>query len=112
MAKKIEAPMLNLGAKAPAGTMEDFKRPDHPDFMTSSELKAKQWSGIRHNSITDTAEIWILGNLEETITATQVQLNPLAINEAFERLFALAEVMPDTDLAKAYIAERNRNERS
>lgn len=92
----------------PSGTMEDFKRPDHPDFMDSSELKKAKWSGLRHNSLTDEAEIWVLGEVVERVSQQQVMLNPLAINEAFEKAFALGEVMPDTLDAKLYIADRNR----
>ena len=44
-------------------TMEDFRRPNHPDFLTSSELKRIEFSGIRHNSITNNIEIWTLGDL-------------------------------------------------
>ena len=36
--------------------MEDFKRPDHPDFMDSSELKKAKWSGIRNNSLSGDLE--------------------------------------------------------
>lgn len=87
--------------------MEDFKRPNHPDFMDSSELKKIQWSGFRHNSITDCGEIWVLGEVKESISAQQVALNPLAINEAYERVFELEEVMPDTQAAKDYIRIRD-----
>ena len=39
----------------------DSKRPDHPDFMGASELKKAEFSGIRHNSLTDQTEIWKVG---------------------------------------------------
>lgn len=78
----------------PVGTMEDFKRPDHPDFYTASELKEKQWSGIRHNSITNDAEIWLLGECKAAITPEQMNLNMHAIDDAYADIFGLHEVRP------------------
>lgn len=80
----------------PVGTMEDFKRPNHPDFMTSSELKAIKFSGMRGNSITDSIELWTLGDMRVSISKTQVELDPLAVNKAYCELFCLDEVAPDT----------------
>jgi len=96
------------GIIIPQGTMEDFKRPNHPDFMDSSELKRAAFSGIRHNSLSNEAEIWVLGNIEARVSAMQVQLNPMAINEAYEKVFALKEVMPDTMDARLYVANRDK----
>lgn len=42
---------------------ENFKRPDHPDFMDSSELKKKEFSGVRLNKISQEWEIWTVGDL-------------------------------------------------
>lgn len=86
----------------PEGTMEDFKRPNHYDFMTTSELKKTTFSGLRHNSLADNAEIWILGRLERVITFPEVQLDPLAINKAWAEVFGLEEVMPDIPELRAY----------
>jgi hypothetical protein len=63
--------------------------------MDSSELRKAKFTGLRHNSITSDAEIWILGNLEERISKQQVLLDPDALNKAYERLFGLVDVMPD-----------------
>jgi len=41
--------------------MENFKRPDHPDFMDSTELATMRFTGMRHNSISDYMEVWIDG---------------------------------------------------
>ena len=90
--------------------MEDFKRPDHPDFQTTAELKKLRFCGIRHNALTDEAEIWVLGNIEAKVSKAESLLNPLAINRAYEEVFALKEVMPDTLDAKLYIADRNKRE--
>ena len=95
--------------KAPEGEMEDFKRPNHPDFMFASELEKIKWSGLRHNSLSNDAEIWVLGEVVERVSKLQVQLNPLAINQAYEKVFGLKEVMPDTMDARLYIAQRDKD---
>lgn len=43
--------------------IEEFKRPDHPDFMTSQELKAKTFSGVRNNTLSDSRELWLNGEM-------------------------------------------------
>lgn len=84
------------------GEMEDFKRPSHPDFLTASELVAVKFSGMRHNSITDDAEIWIKGRVERRVSKAEVQLDPLAINKAIEEVFGLENVMPDSPAARQW----------
>lgn len=78
----------------PEGTMEDFKRPSHPDFATSAELRDSKWSGIRHNSITTCCEIWLEGQVAKEVTAQMVELNVNAINDAITEVFSLHEVRP------------------
>ena len=41
----------------------DSKRPDHPDFMDASELKKREFCGLRHNKLSNQMEIWKLGKL-------------------------------------------------
>lgn len=43
---------------------EEFKRPDHYDFMDSTELREAKWSGVRHNSLTHRMELWIVGEMK------------------------------------------------
>lgn len=83
------------GIVIPQGTIEDFKRPDHPDFMTSAELAKIEFSGIRHNSISGNCEIWKMGNCTKMISKAEVLMDPDAINKAMEEVFALHDVMPD-----------------
>lgn len=92
----------------PVGTMEDFKRPDHPDFHTSSELAKNQWSGIRHNSVTNDAEIWLLGEMMVAISPEQVNLNMHAIDEAYAEIFGLHEVRPYDPALIAYRHQRDK----
>lgn len=86
--------------QVPAGTMEDFKRPNHNDFATAKELQERKFSGYRVNSITEDFEIWVLGFLKRKISKIELTQNPKAINEAFEQVFALVDVMPDTKEAR------------
>ena len=44
--------------------MEDFKRPDHNDFKDFYELTKDKFSGVRHNSISNEIEIWVLGEIK------------------------------------------------
>lgn len=75
--------------------MEDFKRPDHPDFMTSSELKAANFSGQRVNSVTGDWELWVQGECVRRVTQAEVKRDGQAINKAMAEYFGLEEVQPD-----------------
>lgn len=62
----------------PEGTMEDFIRPEHPDFKDFYELQKARWSGIRKNEISQEVEFWVLGEIkarcktqQEILTAYQ-----------------------------------------
>lgn len=80
----------------PVGEMDDFKRPDHPDFMVSSELKKEGWSGIRHNSLADSMEIWVEGELRGSMDRRTVALYP----EKWEALYAVVFGLTDVKIAK------------
>lgn len=67
-------------------------RPNHEDFMTSSELSKKDFSGLRHNSLTEEYEIWLNGKIEHVITQEQRALNPNIIEERWAELFHLDDV--------------------
>ena len=68
---------------------EEFKRPNHPDFMTSSELKALEWSGVRQEKISGATEFWIGGEIVKLVTSEDIKLNPKAIQLAHAELFGL-----------------------
>jgi hypothetical protein len=87
--------------------MEDFKRPNHPDFKLTDELAKDKFSGFRHNALTDEAEIWIEGEIRARITRADVLRDPMAINKAYEQVFGLPEVFPDTPEIRAYVSWRN-----
>jgi hypothetical protein len=74
---------------------EDFdsKRPDHPDFMTHGELKLREFSGIRHNSIDQSVEVWYMGTIAEVIPQQMLMLDAnTAIGQALERVFGIRVV--------------------
>ena len=76
----------------PEGTMEDFKRPVHPDFATSSELKKMEFTGIRENSITQEIEIWTVGDLRFHMSLERYRLFPEEFNSAYANVFKLHDV--------------------
>lgn len=76
----------------PVGTMTDFKRPDHYDFMTHSELKKAKWSGIRHNSVGLCMEIWINGDMTSTMSDENVRKNPREWEDMYSRTFMQGDI--------------------
>lgn len=69
--------------------MEDFKRPNHPDFKTGSELRAMRWSGIRQNSITDEREVWVQGQCVMTMSNIVCETNPALWEKKYAEVFDL-----------------------
>ena len=66
----------------PRAKTEDYKRSNHNDFATATELRERRFSGWRVNKITDTNELWVDGEIVKKVTAQEEQLNPLACVEA------------------------------
>lgn len=82
--------------------IEDFKRPDHLDFMTTEELKKAEFTGYRQNSVSGNSEIWLMGELKASIGSYELDQDPQAINKAMQEIFMLDNVMPDTPVARLY----------
>lgn len=77
--------------KAPSKIItEEDKRPDHSDYATSSELRSREYSGLRLNSITDKMELWILGVLKEEIDCEKGVPNYHQLNRAYEVHFGIS----------------------
>jgi len=72
--------------------MEDFKRPDHTDFMTASELARIKFSGIRHNSITDFMELWVDGERKGDISSHNYVMYPERWAKIVSEAFALGNI--------------------
>ena len=93
--KKIEAPSIITREGHSVGKTEEFKRPDHTDFMTSSELQKAEFTGSRHNSLTDTIEIWVLGDLKLSKPYSWVRNNPDEWARLYGDTFGLKETKMD-----------------
>lgn len=65
----------------------EFKRPDHPDFMTSTELKKAEWTGVRQNEISREWEFWIVGEIKKRIP--EAEAFPDVLHAAHIELFGL-----------------------
>jgi hypothetical protein len=81
----------------PNAKTESFKRPNHPDFMTSSELKKIEFSGVRKNEHVLEWEFWILGEVRKTVHFTEVAKDQYALTRAHVELF---QMTPDPKLFK------------
>lgn len=67
---------------------EEYKRPSHRDFMTSSELRNDAFSGTRINSISGELELWVLGELRGSVGLNDVE----GVTKMYEKVFALTAV--------------------
>jgi len=52
-------------------------------------LKARDWSGVRKNSLTDTYEFWVVGEIRATVSAAMVAMDPMAVEKKHIELFGL-----------------------
>lgn len=73
----------------------EFKRPDHPDFMDSAELKKKEFSGVRVNKLSNEWEIWTVGDLR----ARGPVKNQEAFMQAYQEVFQIENI---AFITKAY----------
>jgi len=67
----------------------EFKRPNHPDFMTSDELRVIEFSGVRQNEVTRTWEFWIGGKIAASIS--EADATPQALAKLHTDLFLLRD---------------------
>jgi hypothetical protein len=72
--------------------MEDFKRPNHNDFATSEELKSRNFTGIRHNSITNEQELWVEGHIKLAMNVELLRRDPQSWHRKYEEIFSLHHV--------------------
>lgn len=71
---------------------EAYKRSDHNDFATSKELRDRNFSGFRANSITEEIEIWLFGQIERRVSKEELKRNPTAVEEAMAAVFHLDDL--------------------
>jgi len=78
--------------KPPPGTWNDkITRPTHPDFATAKELKDLEYTGLRHNSLTNEIEIWTLGDIRARAPADDKK----KVAETYAAVFGIEEVAFD-----------------
>lgn len=73
----------------------DFReapRPNHPDAMDASELRKINFTGIRNNSLDNSIECWLEGEIRFYVTELENQLNPGVFARKYEEVFALYKV--------------------
>lgn len=68
---------------------EECKRSDHADFATTSELKDRQYTGLRHNTVLEVMEFWVLGNLEKSIPVHNGVPMPSDLRQAYLEVFGM-----------------------
>ena len=79
----------NIIKKVTTWESEQFKRPNHPDFMTSSELKKAEWSGVRQNELSREWEFWIVGEIVKRVHEDAVIADPQALTKAHMEIFGM-----------------------
>lgn len=83
--KKLNPILHNLSKSV----TEELKRSNHADFATTSELKAKKFSGIRHNSIAMNYEFWIEGDVKCQVSEASVVMDATMLERTYKDLFGL-----------------------
>lgn len=87
-----KAPSIITREGHSVGKTEEFKRPNHNDFRLSSELKKTEFSGIRHNSITNCQELWIMGELKASMAMEEIAARPDAWDNLYRDVFGFHSV--------------------
>lgn len=74
------------------GEMEDFKRSDHNDFALSSELRDREFCGVRNNTLTMERELWVMGRVVLSMPSIVAEAHPDLWEQKYAEVFALEEV--------------------
>lgn len=73
----------------PKARTEEYKRSNHNDFATSSELKQREFTGWRENKLSMEYELWMKGEIVARVTFALVKINPHALEEAMVNYMGL-----------------------
>lgn len=68
---------------------EGFKRPNHNDFCTSTELRDRKFAGWRANQISNLMELWIEGRVVATCPARKLEEDPAILEKIQAEYFGL-----------------------
>ena len=90
--KPIETPTLITREGHSVGKTEEFKRPDHYDFMDTHELAEAKFSGSRHSTITNQVEVWIEGKCLLVRDYNWIRGNPQQWADLYSNALELKEV--------------------
>ncbi len=71
------------------GKTEEYRRSDHNDFATSKELKDREFTGLRLNSITNRREVWIVGELRGAMCNTYATQFPEKWDLWYRQMFEM-----------------------
>lgn len=75
------------------GKTEEYKRSDHADFAYASELRDRNFSGIRDNQMAQMRELWLDGNLVGSLSYTRMALDPTAWENFYAEKLGLGSVV-------------------
>lgn len=90
--KKLSAPTIITREGHSVGKSEEYKRSSHSDFATGKELSEANFSGVRHNSLANQLEIWVLGNLAGAMAYELAQSRPDLWESLYRDVFGLNDV--------------------
>lgn len=68
---------------------EGYKRSDHNDFATTTELKQRKFSGVRMNELAQQNEFWMLGDIVGTVSFQEIRNDPAAMGKKHVEVFFL-----------------------
>jgi hypothetical protein len=74
------------------GKTEEYHRSNHTDFCNSKELKDREFSGVRHNSLSNQVEIWIDGDMRGVMSFEMALQYPDRFNRLYADVIGLKEV--------------------
>ncbi|EKD22462.1 MAG: hypothetical protein ACD_86C00003G0025 [uncultured bacterium] len=86
---KIDSGAPSIILSGEVGRTEEYRRSDHPDFMTSSELETIEFTGLRHNTLAMRMEIWTLGDLRGFVGDAVIAADPEALPRLHAEIFGL-----------------------
>ena len=78
-----------INSRGDFGKTESYNRSQHNDFATSKELKDNGFTGMRENSITESFEIWVDGEMGGSMSKAYAAANPAKFEQLYKDVFML-----------------------
>lgn len=73
------------------------------DERTTADMKSERWSGLRANDLWRRFEIWLVGNLESTLSYDRFKQKPTSLNLWYCEVFGLKETELHEESQKAVL---------